>query len=59
MTLKFTHEGVLHVHAETFTEAHKEFRKLYDEQVPCLIWKKGTDTPWAAFPMERLLKGAS
>ena len=56
--MKFLYDGVLHVYAETYTEADKEFRKLYDEQIPCLIWKKGTDTPWAAFPMERLLKGA-
>ena len=58
MTLKFTHKDVLYVHAETFTEANKEFTQLYDSEIPCLIWLKGCDTPWAAFPMERLLKGA-
>lgn len=58
MVFKFTYSDVLHVHAETYAEADKEFRKLYDSKTPCLIWKQGTDTPWAAFPMERLLKGA-
>ena len=58
MVLKFTHNDVLHVYAETFTEVDREWKHLYSEQVDCLIWLKGTDTPWAAFPMERLLKGA-
>ena len=56
--MTFLYDGVLHVYAETYTEADRQWRHLYDTETPCIIWKQGTDTPWAAFPMERLLKGA-
>ncbi|WP_163660067.1 hypothetical protein [Adonisia turfae] len=54
--MRFIYDDVLHVYAETVTEVRQEWYLLHDTKTPCIIWKKGQPEPWAAFPMERLLK---
>ena len=54
MILRFKYDDTLVVHAETFAEANTEWTWLHNEKMPCLIWLKGYDQPWAAFPMARL-----
>ncbi|EKU99729.1 hypothetical protein Lepto7375DRAFT_1797 [Leptolyngbya sp. PCC 7375] len=50
------HDGTLLVYVETVWAARQWWYLLHDTQTPCIIWKKGTDTPWAAYPLSRLLK---